>query len=238
MSLDQHYKPTGHGGSDLLTASANAEAKKKAAEAAAQVEHTEEQFFSTVTEDDLLSAVSTKAGQDARSMAAAILVQWASDESAELSDLDGLVFGAVLDDEDAEIDDLSEEQAEEYDAMVNVLGEFAIAVGASAAQVQNMLEDGDEKAALDVAEIVRSAISKNGADELVADFAVKEQMIMSAVVKVIRDGKVKFKRKRTKKVILNAAQKAGLRKARMRSNTAAAKANRRKSMRIRKSRGL
>lgn len=238
MSLDLHYKPAGHGGSDLLTAAANAEAQKKAAAAAAEVEHTEEQFFSSVTEDDLLSAVSTKAGQDERSMAASILVQWASDESAELSDLDGLVFGAVLEDEDAEIEDLSDDQAQEYDALVDVVGEFAISVGASAAQVQNMIEDGDEKAALDVAEIVRTAISKNGADELIADFAVKEQMLMSAVVKVIRNGKLKFKRKRTRKVILNAAQKAGLRKARMRAHTAASKANRRKSMRIRKSRGL
>lgn len=241
MSLQNNYSPSFVASSKcLLTAASQAEENKKAAAAAAAVELTEQQFFSSVTEDDLLSAVSTKADQDARSMAAAIMVQWASDESAELSDLDGLVFGAVLedDDSDAEIEDLSDDQADEYDALVNVLGEFAISVGVSEKQVQNMIEEADEKAALDVAEKIRNAISEHGADELISDFAVSEQMIMSAVVKVVRDGKVKFKKKRTRKVILNAAQKAGLRKARMRAHTAASKASRRKSMRIRKSRGL
>ena len=57
--------------------------------------------------------------------------------------------------------------------------------------------------------------------------------------KVVRDGKVVVKLKRVSgKVRLSAAQKAALKKARRRANTAAAKISRRKSMRIRKSRGM
>jgi hypothetical protein len=238
MSFQTLYKPAHRQSTDLLTAAANYEAEQKRAAAAAAVEHTEDQFFSSLTEDDLMSAVGTKAAQDSRSMAASILTEWASDESADLSDLDSLIFGAVIDDEDAEADDLTDEQGQAFDELVDLIGEFVIAQGVSAKQAQNMLEDGDEKAALDVAEKIRNAISENSAEELVADFAVRDQMIMSAVTKVVRNGKVKFKRKRTRKVILNAAQKAGLRKARTRAHTAAAKAHRRKSMRVRKSRGI
>lgn len=222
---------------DMLLASMAA-----AAPAASVEEVSEKQFLSSVDEQTLLSAVSAKANQDDRSLAASIAVEWANDNGAELGDLYAMIYAAVAagdDSDDEELDELTPEQDEHYETLLELVGDVLISVGgASAKSVQTMLDEDSEDAALDVAEKMRSAIKETSADELIADYAVKEELLMSAMKKVVRDGKVKFIKKRVRKVRLSAAQRAGLKKARLRSNTAAAKAKRRKSNRIRTNSGL
>ncbi len=218
------------------------QAAAAAAETAANLakqETTEAMFLSSVSEDVLLSAVDKRAVQDLRAQAAAIALQWAADESSELSDLDALLYGAVMDDPEEEIDELTDEQLDQFDVLSEQVSDFLVTgIGIDEKLVQNAFEESDEKAALDVAEKVRASVTENGADELIADYAVREDLLMSAVVKVVRAGKVTLKRKRMRKVILNAAQRQSLRKARLKAHTASAKASRRKSNRIRKNAGL
>lgn len=196
-------------------------------------------YLSSVDDDSLLSAVAAKAAQDDRSLAASIAIEWANDNSAELGDLYGLIYAAVLDDDEADDVDLSPEQDEQYESLLELTGDFFINVGgATDKAVQAMLDDDSEEAALGVAEKLREAIKGASADELVADYAVREELLASAMKKVVRQGKVKFIKKRTRKVRISGAQRAALKKARMRSNTAAAKAKRRKSNRIAARSGL
>lgn len=234
MSLDKVYKPGGLVGTNMIAAMHAAQASQ----AQQNQEVTEVMFLSSLGDEQLLSAVEGKATQDIRSEAAAIAVQWAQDEASELVDLDAMVFAAVLEDDEADIDELTAEQDAEYNSLYALIGEFMGSVGADSRLIQNAMEEGDEKAALDIAETIRNAISKDGADELVADFAVRESLILSAMKKVVRGGKVTFIRKRTRKIRINAAQRAALRKARTKAHTAAAKAMRRKSNRIRAKAGL
>lgn len=234
MSLAKVYKPAGLVGNNMIDAMHAAQASQ----AQQKQEVTEAMFLSSLGDEQLLSAVESKATQDIRSEAAAIATQWAQDEASELADLDAMVFGAVLDDDEADIDELTEAQDAEYNELYALIGEFMGSVGADSRLIQNAMEEGDEKAALDIAETIRDAISKQGADELVADFAVRESLILSAMKKVVRGGKVTFIRKRTRKIRINAAQRAALRKARTKAHTAAAKAMRRKSNRIRAKAGL
>lgn len=205
-------------------------------------EVSEKQFLSSVDDQTLLSAVSAKANQDDRSLAASIAIEWATDNGAELGDLYAMIYAAVVagdDSEDEELEELTPEQDEHYETLLELVGDVLISVGgASAKSVQTMLDEDSEDAALDVAEKMRSAMKETSADELIADYAVQEELLMSAMKKVVRNGKVKFIKRRIRKVRLSAAQRAGLKKARLRSNTAAAKAKRRKSNRIRTNSGL
>jgi len=75
-------------------------------------------------------------------------------------------------------------------------------------------------------------------EDIIGNYAISNQPIMEAVVKVIRAGKVTLKKKRIRKVKLSAAQKAGLKKARRKAFTGAAKLKRKKSMKIRAKRGM
>lgn len=210
--------------------------------AASTEEVSEKQFLSSMDDKTLLSAVSAKANQDDRSLAASIAIEWATDNGAELGDLYAMIYAAVAAGDDSEAEELEEltpEQDEHYETLLELVGDVLISVGgASAKSVQTMLDEDSEDAALDVAEKMRSAMKETSADELIADYAVQEELLMSAMKKVVRDGKVKFIKRRIRKVRLSAAQRAGLKKARLRSNTAAAKAKRRKSNRIRTNSGL
>jgi hypothetical protein len=219
---------------DMLLASMAAAAPEKAPETV-----TEQMFLSSVDDESLLSAVSAKADQDNRAVAASIAIEWALDSSSELADLYALVYAAVLDDEDADDVDLSPEQDEQYDTLLDLIAETFVSIGGAPEKtVQTMLDDDNEEAALSVAEKLREATKSSSVDELVADFSVREELIASAMKKVVRNGKLTLIKKRTRKVRLSGPQRAALKKARLRANTAASKAKRRKSNRIRSRAGL
>ncbi|MGL4898780.1 MAG: hypothetical protein ACRC4U_01830, partial [Shewanella sp.] len=76
--------------------------------------------------------------------------------------------------------------------------------------------------------------------ESIAQFSVlgQHEAMLEAVKKVVRSGKVKWIKKPLRKKRINGAQRAALKKARMKSNTSAAKAKRRRSMKRRKASGL
>ena len=130
----------------------------------------------------------------------------------------------------------SAERTRVYMELVRMLDERLTAEG----ELGMLFMDGDgsDEDAAKAFNAAADFIAEADEDELIADFSVREAMMLEAMQKVIRDGKVKMIRKPLRKKRLSAAQKAALRKARAKSHNAAARAARKKSMRVRKSRGM
>ena len=101
-----------------------------------------------------------------------------------------------------------------------------------------MFEHEDDDLAIDAADEIEDKVKGRNLDDLISDYAAKQAMLLSATKKVIRDGKVVLIKKRTKKRRMSAKQKAALKKARLKSNTAASRAKRKKSNKLRQSKGL
>jgi hypothetical protein len=120
-------------------------------------------------------------------------------------------------------------------------------MGASAENVDEFLNGESDEAGETLGKFLSEEITEEAAsdEDMIAAFiggdTVFESGILEAAfkkIRVVRDGKVTIKKKRLGKIIMSAAQKAGLKKARRKSNTAAAKVHRAKSMKLRKQRGI
>ncbi|ELB2819376.1 hypothetical protein QNE82_001496 [Vibrio alginolyticus] len=195
---------------------------------------TEQAFFESVeTKDALFESVSAMATSQARQDAAAAVVQWVEGGDADYDELDALLFGMVEggdSDEEIELDDIQNEQ---YEQLTKFASEFmATFSGVDSADVALM--DEDDSAADRVYEALENALSDVNNSEAIADFAVRESVMMEAKERVIRNGKPTYINKRKRKRRMSAAQKAALKKARRKAHTSAAKASRAKSMNLRK----
>ncbi|HHY0551950.1 TPA: hypothetical protein ACVU5P_004269 [Vibrio parahaemolyticus] len=207
-------------------------AQEKTQQPPAENEIGEALFFESVTDDMLLEAVSKTAETNLRSNAASAVMTWIDEGDASYDELDALIYGfAAGDDEELDDDELAD-----YNAMMQFTYEFLVSNGADASQVQSMEESAD--AAEAVFNSVKESVKAKDESELIADFSVRENMMLEAKKKVIRDGEVKYVKKKTKKHRQTPAQKQALKKAQKKSNTSAAKAKRRKSNRVRKSHGM
>jgi len=205
-------------------------------------------------EDDGISEV---ARNTARAGAMSALLSWIDEGEYTYQALDEIVV--VVSDLDGDFE-ISEEEEEEYNHIWAEMGDALLSLGADAKDAQALV-DGPGKEADDAAARIGKALSE-GMDEeradddsLISGFALGEDAVLESVSddevlhgileatykrkKVIRDGQVQVVRKRLSgKVRLSATQKSGLRKARRKAHTAAANLKRRKSMRMRKNRGL
>lgn len=200
-------------------------------------EISEKAFFESIQgTDTMLEAISKVANSTSRQDAAAVVIQWAEGGDADFDELDAMLFGMVTDDEDGEVD-LSDSQYEEYELLSDYAAEFIASIS-NADQADIELMGDDAESAERVYNAVESAIGDIDTDEAIAEFAVRDTLMLEAVRKVIRDGEVKYIKKRTRKRRMTAAQKAALKKARRKAHTGAAKAARKKSLRARKSRGM
>ena len=205
-------------------------------------------------EDDVISE-SARSASRARAMSA--LLSWIAAGDFTYDALDETVIAVADLDGDFEI---SEEDEEAYNDIWAEMGDALLTLGADAKDAQTLV-DGPGKAADDAAARIGNALSKMmdeeqaDDDSLISGFALGTDAILESVSddeslhgileatfkrkRVVRDGEVQTVRKRVSgKVRLSASQKAGLRRARRKANTSTAKQKRRKSMRIRKNRGL
>ncbi|GAL07944.1 baseplate or tail tube [Photobacterium aphoticum] len=73
---------------------------------------------------------------------------------------------------------------------------------------------------------------------MIAEFGVRETLMNEAIKKVVRDGKVVTINTNKRKRKMTAAQKAALKKARLKAHSSSAKAARKKAMKTRHSRGM
>lgn len=218
-----------------------------ATKAPAEEPLTETMFLSSMADDELLSSVSSKASQDLRSLAASIVFQWASIETNTFDELEALVAGVVVGAEDSESEDididpdkLTEEQSEDYEELLDAVGEaLSVFSGKDAKAIQMFIDDEDDDAlAVEVISAIKEKTKEESSDELIADFSMREALILSAVKKVVRNGKVKLIKKRVRPRRMSGAQRAALKKARSKSNNSAARAKRKKSNRLRARSGL
>lgn len=183
------------------------------------------------------SAEEDMAEKMGKSDAMAVALQWVEDGEYTYDALDNLVYGMTIDDPEADEPEVDEEA---YNEMLNGVAGALVELGASKDGVVSLLQDEDDEAGEIIGNKLSSVMDSVTEDDytLITRYAAGG-MILDAMQKVVRDGEVTWIQKKPKrKRIMSAAQKAALKKARMKSNTAAAKAKRKKSARVRKSAGL
>ncbi len=186
-------------------------------------------------EQMMLEAVGRAADEATRSTAAASVIEWAKagDPSYDSFDDFAMAMAGIEDDEE----DPTDEQIDEYNANLALMAKAAIAFGAKKDDVQAMIDDEDDTAAESVMNAI-AGMDEDNEDSAITAFALKSDMLLESVVKVIRNGEVKLIKKNVRKRRISSAQRAALKKARAKAHTSAARVARAKSMKQRQRRGL
>ncbi|EKZ9261765.1 hypothetical protein RFB73_005026, partial [Escherichia coli] len=160
------------------------------------------------------------------------------DPEADSFDALAITMAGLADiDEDT---DFTDEQIDAYNDALAALADAAVALGADQDDVTEMIDDEDDSAA----ERVYDALSESDTDMMETAIAIytvaggDSAMLEAVRKKVVRDGKVTIIRKRPRPRRMTSLQKQALKKARRKAHTSVANINRKKSMRIRKKRGL
>lgn len=204
-------------------------------EAEPQVEQdvplTEKLMFESVSEELMVEAVSATAEISLRSNAMAAILAFAEEGMTTSEELDLMAVGIADLDDDGEVSDVEQE---DYEEALNALADALEFIGIDAEVITKALESDDEAAESVALSVAEFADDLDDEDQYIADYSVREKMMLEAVKKVVRDGKVKWIKKPLRKRRSTPAQKAALKKARRKANTGAAKRARRKSMKLRK----
>lgn len=151
-----------------------------------------------------------------------------ADAVATIADLDG--DEEFSDDEDAYYNDLFIEA-----------GYALTALGAETENVQSFIDNEDDEEGAKMGAFLSEKMQgvEDDDDTLISHYAVSNAPILESMIKVVRGGKIVLKKKRIGRPHkMTAAQKAGLKVARRRAFTGAAKLARKKSMRMRRKRGM
>lgn len=194
----------------------------------------------------MFEAVEQRAAGDTRSIAASLIAGWLEDGQPEAADFEDLAIIMSELDEVPEDVEFTDEQLDAYYEAMSALADAAVAMGADQDDVTAMIEDDDDDAASRVFDSLSEG--SDNMDESIAEYTLfggDDNPMFEAVAnrggkrkKVIRNGKLKIIRKPPRRKRLNAAQRGALKKARRRAHTSMAKTRRKKSMLIRKKRGL
>lgn len=201
-----------------------------------------------------MDSAGTMSGSDYVQKDIALAAATAIQEWAETDDLDG---GETLTDRlialfvgiaDANKDgDITDDEQEVMSVAVNAAYDYLLRLGVDEDDVAALLEDFDEAVAERVQEFVAANLpdGSDAAADDIDDFVFgddDQEAALDAVYKkklVIRNGKkVRINKRISGVVRLSAKQKVAIRKARMKSHSAAAMMRRARSMRKRKQMGL
>jgi hypothetical protein len=201
-----------------------------------QPEISEKAFFESVNEDAILESIEKAGNQAMRADAMAVVLAFVEDGDDSAEALDLYAQALADSDEDGEIGD---PEQEDYELFLTLMAEALAALGVPT-KIAVAAMEGDDAAASKAYTAASDFVEASEVDEdtLIAEFSVREAMIMEATKKVIRDGKVKTIKKPVHKKKMSSAQKQSLKKAQKKSHTASAKKARAKSMKARKSRGM
>lgn len=181
------------------------------------------------------------AAMQTRAQGMSLALVWLEDQGYTFSALAALVMGMADLDGDEKIGD---EEEDIYNDILAAAGAALVRLGGNKENVQKFIDDEDDTAGTKLGGYLSGKMDgvESDDDDLVSGFAVSDDEILEAAykrVKTIKNGRVVFKKKRIGKAKkMSAKQRAGLKKARRKANTGAARRNRKKSMKIRKSRGL
>jgi len=191
------------------------------------------------------AAIEAHTEVNARADAMAVTLDWLDGEDRTADSLADYVEIALFDDSDDSIfdDDSDQESAiddDDYSEMYGFVGQSLIELGGKPESVEAFINDDDEDAGYAVADQIALKLEEaNDTDtDIISRFSLGGAIYDDAKKRVIRGGEVKFIKKRKRKKRLSGAQRAALKKARMKSHKGNAKKSRRKSMKKRKARGL
>lgn len=201
--------------------------------------------------------IGESAGASARALAMQAVLEWQRGDDFSYDAMDGIII--VLADLDGD-EDISEEEEAYYNEVWEEIPNALLSLGAKIDDVEEFVDGPGspaDKAGDRIGDAISDELDETPADDddLVASFAYGEDGVLECAGddynlrgvleatykkrKMVRNGKVIVARKRVSgRIKLSAAQRAGLKKARRKANTAAAKQHRRKSMKIRKLRGM
>ncbi len=182
-----------------------------------------------------------------RSQAMATALAWVANGDYSYDALDeSLAIVADLDGDE----ELTDDEEEYYDDLLEEVAAAFAALGASEDNIKAFIDDESDDEGIKLGSFLTEKMDGTEKDDetIISDYAVSDAPIFEGLVKVIRAGKVALvKRKKRvgrrmlfggRRKKLTAAQKAGLKLARRKAFTGAAKRARKKSMRLRKKMGL
>lgn len=197
----------------------------------------ERAFFESVSADQTDDAIGNAGIQAARADSMAMILEWLADGDDTAEALD--IYAQGLGDVDMDGEVAGDEEEAIYQDSLTLMAEALVYLGVPASTASSAME-GDDAAAAKAFVTAGDAVENSSDDEdtIINKFAVRETMMLEATVKVVRDGQLKTIRRPLRRKRLSAAQRAALKKARTKAHSASARAARRKSLRIRKSRGL
>jgi hypothetical protein len=204
--------------------------------------------FEAAGKSDPISAL---ADAQLAAMAMGAVLTWLDEDDYGYEALYDLVAGVSDLDGDEE---WTKEETAVWDALWPQVADAMLSLGAEEDTVKDFLDKEDDDAGERLGGFLSGILDEESAsdDEIVSAFAAGDSAIFESAgqedsvfeaafkkVKVVRGGKVVIKKKRISgRAKLSAKQKAGLKKARRRSHSAAARLSRKKSARARKQRGL
>lgn len=188
--------------------------------------------------DAIFEAVIQKNKADERSVAAAAVLGWAQGSSPNSEGFDGLALVLAGISEEDDDDDLSDDQIDEYNRQLGLLADAAVSLGADQDSVTQMIDEDDDDSAVDVADGITA--NSDDDDQSIAVYGVSgnDDAMLEANIRVVRNGEWKLKKKRPRPRRINASQRAALKKARTKAHTASANLSRRKSLKLRRQRGV
>lgn len=187
-------------------------------------------------------AIADFAAQQLRSQAMATVLNWSEQGDYSFQALSDSVI--TMNDMDGESDEAAEstdEEDQEYTDLLTAAGYAFIALGADSSNVQAFIEGENDDEGAKLGAFLSTKLNDVTDDDetIIANYAVGGDLVMESMVKVIRGGQLVFKKKRIGRPHkMTSLQRAGLKKARSKAFSGAARMARKKSMRIRIKRGL
>lgn len=183
-------------------------------------------------------AIDDFAKKQIRSQAMACALSWVENGDYSFAALDGSV--ATIADLDGDEEFSADEEAY-YNDLLSETGDALTALGAEVDNVQAFIDNEDDEEGAKLGGYLSEKMQSVEDDDetLISHYAVSNAPIMESMIKVIRAGRIMLKKKRIGRPHkMTAAQRAGLKVARRRAFTGAAKLARAKSMRLRRKRGM
>lgn len=202
-----------------------------------EAEISEQQFFASVDDTMMLESIQKVANTTDRLNAASAVQQWSEGGESSPETLEAMLYGLAGGDEDGE-HELNAPQVAMFESLARHASEFISHVTDAPTSKLIGFRDGDYDDVDFIFESIEQKLEGQDTDVMIAEFAVRENMMLEAMKKVVRDGEVVYINTNKRKRRMSPAQKAALKKARAKANTAAAKAARKKSMKLRDAAGM
>lgn len=179
------------------------------------------------------------ADQQLRAAGMALALTWVEQGDFSIAALTDGAFVIADADESGELDDDENEQLNE---LLQAVADAFVSMGADPVNVAAFVDSEDDEAGATLGAFLAEKMADVTMEdtEIITQFALGGDLILESMVKAVRNGRVVLKRKKRLgfHAKLSSAQRAGLKKARAKAFTGAARVARKKSMRIRKKMGL